>query len=398
MKYLMIEPEVKAIAPNIALMKWARYCEMHNYEYQYVRGHLKPDIQPDKMLMSCIFSTYSEKYENTINFYRKLFPDVPLIVGGAFPSLNPKWFTVRWWRTLKNGSKELYLHRGLYSALDNLSPKYNVTITSQSILPYHTEKIVLYTSRGCPNNCGYCAVPRLEGNMKSLKSISHMLQTAKNEMPEANSVVLYDNNFTEQEYFDKIIDELVDFGLPVDIHGLHVDSFTEHQAKRLSELKWAGQSKSGSPYIRFSFDKMKYAENIERALRLTAKHKIRATFFCYLLFNFTDSPDDFWRKVVKTQEMVNRVGKSIVLFPQRYEPLNALKRDSYVGPKWTAEMVKGLVRLCRYTRGFMSISPSGNMFRWIGYSKEEFINKIIKIGQGANIEKFQGDIIYELYS
>jgi hypothetical protein len=46
----------------------------------------------------------------------------------------------------------------------------------------------------------------------------------------------------------------------------------------------------------------------------------------------------------------------------------------------------------------MSISPSGNMFRWIGYSKEEFINKIIKIGQGANIEKFQGDIIYELYS
>ncbi len=76
------------------------------------------------------------------------------------------------------------------------------------------------------NKCRYCAVPTLEGPMKSFKSIKHMLISAKQDMPEARSVVLYDNNFTEHEYFDNIVDELIDFGLPCDIHGLHVDSFT----------------------------------------------------------------------------------------------------------------------------------------------------------------------------
>ena len=41
MKYLIIEPKVKAIAPNIALMKWVRWCELKGYEYQYVRGKVK---------------------------------------------------------------------------------------------------------------------------------------------------------------------------------------------------------------------------------------------------------------------------------------------------------------------------------------------------------------------
>ena len=79
--------------------------------------------------------------------------------------------------------------------------------------------------------------------MKCYKSIKHILDVAKIEMPNAKSIVLYDNNFTEHEYFDNIVDELIKYGLPIDIHGLHVDSFTEHHAKRFSELKWLGKEK-----------------------------------------------------------------------------------------------------------------------------------------------------------
>ena len=79
-------------------------------------------------------------------------------------------------------------------------------------------------------------------------------------MPKAKSIVLYDNNFTEHKYFDQIVDELVESGLPCDIHGLHVDSFTRHHAKRFAELKWCAQGENGTPYLRFSFDKVKYAD------------------------------------------------------------------------------------------------------------------------------------------
>ena len=396
MNYLLIEPKGKALAPNIALMKWARWCEIKKQNYQYVRGKVVPDIIPHKMLMSCIFSYDSRKYENTINFYKRLFPDVPLVAGGVFPSLNPKWFSFRWKKRLKNGEHEVSIYQGLHPDIENLAPKYNVSIKSEGKLPYERDKIVLYASRGCVNKCGYCAVPRLEGDMRCYKSIKHILDLAKTELPNAKSIVFYDNNFTEHEYFDDIVDELVEFGLPIDIHGLHVDSFTEHHAKRFAELKWAGQSKNGPPYIRFSFDKFRYSANIERALKLAIKYDIKATFFCYMLFNFNDSPHDFWKRIVETHDIVSRNKRTIVLFPQRYEPLKALKRNQYIGPKWTDEKVRGLVKLYTYLRGFIPITYNSNTIRWLGFTEDEFFGKVMHMNQKNKLNKFTEDVIFLL--
>lgn len=403
MKYLLVEPRVKAKAPNIALMKWARWCELKGYEYQYVRGKVIPDIKPDKILMSCIFSYHSEKYESTINYYRKKFPGSPIIVGGVFPSLYPQWFKNRWGSLdIDTGSleKEVSIHCGLHQEIENLAPKYDVIIKRESSekQPYPRDKIVLYSSRGCTNKCGYCAVPRLEGEMKSFKSIGHMLEAGINEIKNPTAVVLYDNNFTEHHYFDDIVNELLTYNIPVDIHGLHVDSFTEHHAKRFSQLKWGSQNDKGTPYLRFSFDKLEYADNIERALYLVDKYNVKATFFCYMLFNFVDSPDDFWWRLIKAQEIVNKIGRTIILFPQRYEPfkpkskdlrLQGLKRNQYIGPKWTDEMVRGLVKMYTHIHGFMSITPSGNLFNWIGNTKEEFYKRIIECSQGIGLEKME---------
>jgi hypothetical protein len=232
--------------------------------------------------------------------------------------------------------------------------------------------------------------------MKSYKSIKNVLDCAKIEIPDAKSIVLYDNNFTEHEFFDNIVDELLDFGLPIDIHGLHVDSFTEHHAEKLSKLKWAGQGKNGTPYIRFSFDKWEYAANIENAVKLIKKYNIKANIFCYLLFNFTDSPHDFWKRIVETQNIVNRTKKTITLFPQRFEPLTALKRNQYIGPKWNGEMVRGLVKMYTYLRGFIPITYNGNTIRWIGFTEKEFFQKILDMNNGKILRKFLGDIIFLL--
>jgi hypothetical protein len=55
-KYLIVEPKVKAIAPNMTLTRWSRWCEQNGHEYQYGRGRVEPKITPDAILMSCIFS------------------------------------------------------------------------------------------------------------------------------------------------------------------------------------------------------------------------------------------------------------------------------------------------------------------------------------------------------
>ncbi|MCD4730232.1 MAG: hypothetical protein K8R74_06520, partial [Bacteroidales bacterium] len=254
-----MEPKTKAIAPNIALVKWARWCSDNGFEYQYCRGIVKPDVEPDKILLSCIFSYNSRLYEKTIDHYIKLIPDAKMLCGGVFTSINPKWFNKNKW------SGKVKIHKGLHHKIENLIPKYDVNIKSEGKLPYSRDKIVLYASRGCENKCAFCAVPKLEGKLQSSKSIMPILEQGLKELPEAKSIVLYDNIFSQHRFFKKIVNELSSFGMPCDIHGLHVDNFTREKAKLLSKLQWQGQGDNGTSYIRFSFDKMKYAENIRKA-------------------------------------------------------------------------------------------------------------------------------------
>ena len=399
MKYLLLEPKVKSIAPNIALMKWARWCENSRHEYRYARGKVKPDIVPDRILMSCIFSYYSKRYENTIDYYLRLFPNTKITVGGVFPTLNPEWFKKNKWGTDENpffaSDPRVEIFEGMCPEIDSLIPKYNVDILDEDegkSTQYPRDKIVLYSSRGCPNKCGYCAVPTLEGKMKSFPSIKSILETGRKEIPNASSVVLYDNNFTAHKYFDEIVDELKEFDLPVDIHGLHVSSFTEHQAKSFSELKWGAQKQRGTAYLRFSFDWVKYYKHIDRALGYVSKYDIKAGFFCYLLFNWHDTPGDFWKRMVLSQELCLKHNRTVFLFPQRFEPFMALERNTYIGNGWSDELVRGVVRLYTFLHGFIPLTKTRNVFNWIGYSEEEFFDRSLKMAteKGYRLEKKRG--------
>lgn len=63
MKHLIVEPKVKSKAPNIALMKWARWCELNDHEYIYVKGCVdldEHDFIPDVILISMIFTYYAD--------------------------------------------------------------------------------------------------------------------------------------------------------------------------------------------------------------------------------------------------------------------------------------------------------------------------------------------------
>jgi len=376
MKVLIVEQPVKSIAPNIALMKLSTYCETKGYPYKYVHGMVKPNLNPDVIYTSCIFSYYSETYKKVFKYYKRLFPNVPILAGGPVPTIIPDWFKLQ--------GVTPYL--GLATNFEQCIPKFNVNIEGN--LPYIRNKIVLYSSKGCVNSCKFCVVPKLEGSMKSYKSIYKTLETAKEELPEAESIVLYDNNFTEHEYFDTIIDELKDFNMPIDIFGLHCESFTAHHAKRLAELKWAGQGNNSTPYVRFAFDRLKYATHVEAAFRLVKQYKVPAQFFCYLLYGFNDSPKDCWKRIELAQEIRDRVGTGIIyLFPQRYQPLDSLKRNTYVAKNWTPELLLGFSRLYTQIRNFISITESRSVYDWIGHSYSEFLERCTYMASHTSISK-----------
>ncbi len=170
------------------------------------------------------------------------------------------------------------------------------------------------TSRGCVNQCPYCAVPRIEGKLKEL--------TDWDPAP-----IVCDNNLlaTSQRHFDRVIDRLtqlkhVDFNQGLDVRMLKL-----HHIDRLQELSL--------PILRFAFDHTGMEGKVMAAIEkvLTAGFP-KSRVSCYVLFGFDDSLEDAMYRATSL------MSKGIRPSPQRFQAIDtdkALKKNSYVGPGWT---------------------------------------------------------------
>lgn len=88
-----------------------------------------------------------------------------------------------------------------YSILDEIDYKYPVT-----------DSYLAYMTRGCPNNCKFCAVPTLEPHYQDYISLNKQLATAQKRFGEQRNLLLLDNNVLASDCFEQIIDEIIDCG------------------------------------------------------------------------------------------------------------------------------------------------------------------------------------------
>ena len=69
-----------------------------------------------------------------------------------------------------------------------------------------------YMTRGCPRNCSFCAVPRLEPEYKNYISLKHQIQQVDKQFGPRKDLLLMDNNVFASSCFDTIIDEIKECG------------------------------------------------------------------------------------------------------------------------------------------------------------------------------------------
>ena len=177
--------------------------------------------------------------------------------------------------------------------------------------------LATFTSRGCPNSCPFCAVPKLEGDLVEIE----------NWRP---APIICDNNFlaTSRKHFNRVIDRLklipkVDFN-----QGLEARLLTPDHARRLAELK--------QPKIRFVFDHVNEEAEVADAISLCRRHGLK-DFGVYVLIGFNDTPDDAYYRLEKVREWGIRPN------PMRYQPLDALTKNEYVAPGWTDRELKDMM-------------------------------------------------------
>lgn len=191
-------------------------------------------------------------------------------------------------------------------------------------LPLHNPDAT-FTTRGCPNRCGFCTVPRIEGPFRELSSWEWQPKP-----------VICDNNFlaSSRRHFDEVIDRLkswrarnpcpprtIDFN-----QGLDAALLKPYHAHRLAELQ---------PMARLAWDHVNQETLIHHAYGLLRKAGFHPRAIgIFALIGYDDDPDD---AAYRLQSIANLPAQP---FPMRYQPLDALDKSAYVHPNWTEEELR----------------------------------------------------------
>jgi len=322
MHILLVEPAYYTRYPPLGLLKLASYHRAKGDSVELVRGCLTSDSKPDRIYVTSLFTWGWKEVWQAVWYHKNLFPTTEVWLGGIYASLMPEHARL---------SGADYVHVGLFEEAEDLMPAYD-------LIP-RWEWSIMFASRGCPNHCPYCAVPRLEGELNSLKfSIRHLV------CPGHKRIVFWDNNILAAPNWKSIATEIMELGIEVDFNqGLDASFVTQEVTETLSKMKMS--------CVRLSYDYKGKSKYVKKAIELITSCGIRGReIFVYVLYNFKDSPDDFFERVKDVLTW------GAVVFPMRFEPLDSMTRNKYISPSWDKYRLE-MVEKVRRVLGFSGTLP-----------------------------------------
>lgn len=157
---------------------------------------------------------------------------------------------------------------GLFTELD---PEIDRMFPDYSIYP-NCDYAIGYLTRGCPNQCRWCVVPKKEGNIRPYRVWQDLVRQ------DTDKLVLMDNNILACEYGIEQLAGLIGSGYRIDLNqGMDARLVTPEVADILAQLKWIR-------YLRFSCDQESQIEPILHTCELLKERGVKPyRVFIYLL-------------------------------------------------------------------------------------------------------------------
>lgn len=128
-----------------------------------------------------------------------------------------------------------------------------------------------FVTRGCPNKCAWCIVPKKEGQIRAHAEVEEFLGGMK-------ELVLMDNNILAHEHGLRELEKIGRMGVKLDCNqGLDARLVDRAVAGILGKTRWIR-------FVRFACDHKSQMPHVERAVRLyrEAAGK-KGQIFCYVL-------------------------------------------------------------------------------------------------------------------
>lgn len=283
---------VDSTYPNLALMKISAYHKGRGDDVEWY-NHLE---RYDKVYMAKVFG-FTPDYGYYINADK-----------------------------VERGGTGYDIRKVLPPEIDRLQPNYSLYQRIDGKTAYG------FLTRGCPNRCKWCVVPKKEGAITPYMDVEEIAIEGR------NNLILMDNNVLASDYGLRQIEKIVRLRLKVDFNqGLDARLVTPEIAELLARVKWM-------KYIRFGCDTPAQIAECERATALLDKYGYRGEYFLYCILL-----DDFRESFNRVNHWRNR-GKRFLPHAQPYRDLSDPRQ---LIPQWQKDLAgwadkKWIFRTCEF--------------------------------------------------
>lgn len=305
--------------PNLALGKIAKWHVLYGDSVEWAR-------ETDLFHTDCYDILYASKVFN-------FSPDVD--------------FRKYKYKRLEKGGTGYDIYKQLPECIDRLQPYYPLFPWVPSNTAYG------FLTRGCPNRCPWCVVPKKEGLIRPYMDIQDIAIEGR------THVVLMDNNILAAgDYARKQLTKIIELGLHVDFNqAMDARLVTPEFAELLGQVKWINGR------IRFGCDTTAQIAHCERAMQLINEAGFRGEYFLYTMIGGNNDFAEcynrihyWWQRLQDFRK--DKKGRAVYAYAQPYRdpihPGNAI-------PKWQADMAQWCnKRMIFYTTDFKDFSPRKN--------------------------------------
>lgn len=377
---LLVEPDYKNKFPPLGLMKIATYFRDQGVLVEFVKGKSLSHRQRhwDAIFVTTLFTWEWKRTVETIRYYSKAVDSPPVYVGGILATLMADELREATGATVVTGllDQDGKLALPGDGSIELMVPDYS--ILSEVDYQYQvSDAYLVHATRGCVNACDFCAVTTVEPRYESYRSVVEQIEAIQSEHGDKSDLVLMDNNTVASPKFDKIIDEIIEagFGAGQRINGKkrHVDFNQGLDARLLTEPKIKRLSETAIWPLRIAFDDIGLKKEYEQSVRWAAQYGLKR-LSNYVLFNYEDTPEDFYERLRLNVELNEELGTHIYSFPMRYSPVGRKDRH-HIGEHWTWRYVRGVQCILNATRGVVGVKKKF-FLRAFGEDAQQFIELI----------------------
>lgn len=205
--------------------------------------------------------------------------------------------------------------------IDSLQPDYSIYPNIPKDTAYG------FLTRGCPNKCQWCVVPRKEGKIRPYMDCDEIAIEGRRKL------VLMDNNILAAgDYAVQQMEKIIERGYHIDFNqALDARLVDDRFARLLAKIKWIDRR------IRFGCDTQGQIDDCMRAIEHINSYGYRGEYFLYTMLN--DNFQECYERLMYWWEINHRAREehkpNIYPYAQPYRDPDNPKRPI---PQWQRDM------------------------------------------------------------